>query len=73
MLRRGGWPSESAARAGQDEQFLVSLGRRYHRVARIYHYQWLGSPPNVGWDSGLLTPQGQPRPAYGVLLAASAG
>ncbi len=71
VLRRGGWRSESAAAAGKDEQFLVSLGRRYHRVTRIYHYQWLGSPPNVGWDSGLLTPQGQPRPAYWVLRNAA--
>ncbi|MBV9309833.1 MAG: hypothetical protein JOZ73_03335 [Solirubrobacterales bacterium] len=71
VLRRGTWPHQSAARAANDEKFLFSLGRRFHRVARIYHYQWIGSPPNVGWDSGLLTLQGKPRPAYWVVLQAA--
>lgn len=71
VLRRGTWPRQSAARAGNDEKFLISLGRRYRRVTRIYHYQWLGSPPTAGWDSGLLSPQGAPRPAYWVLRNAA--
>ena len=71
VLRRGTWRRQSAARAAKDEKFLLSLGRRFHRVARIYHYQWLGSPPTSGWDSGLLTPQGAPRPAYWVLVKAA--
>jgi hypothetical protein len=71
VLRRGTWRHQSAARAGKDEKFLISLAKRYHRVARIYHYQWLGSPPGSGWDSGLLTPGGHPRPAYWVLRGAA--
>jgi hypothetical protein len=63
--RRGHWQfrNQSPNAANRDEQFLFSLPRRFHRVTRIYHYQWQ-AVPSVGWDSGLLGPQGKPRPAY---------
>ena len=68
VLRRGHWQyqNQSAAAAGRDEKFLFSLPKRFHRIARIYHYQWLGTvpAPNNGWDSGLLNPNGTTRPAY---------
>jgi hypothetical protein len=68
VLRRGHWKykNQSAAAAGRDEKFLFSLPKKYHRIARIYHYQWLGEidTPNTGWDSGLLNPSGTTRPAY---------
>lgn len=69
VLRRGHWKyrNQSAAAAARDEQYLLSLTRRYHRIARIYHYQWQ-SNPKAGWDSGLLAANGRPRPAYTVLL-----
>ena len=46
--------------------FLFSLPQRLHRVSKIYHYQWQGelAGPNSGWDSGLLTTSGAPRPGY---------
>jgi polysaccharide biosynthesis protein PslG len=68
VLRRGHWQysNQSAAAAAKDEQFLLSLARRYHRIARIYHYQWQGNP-SAGWDSGLIAPNGRPRPAYTLL------
>jgi len=69
ILQRGHWwfPNQSAASAAGDEQFLLSLTKRYHRIARIYHYEWQGVA-NAGWDSGLIAPNGSPRPAYNVLL-----
>ena len=69
VLRRGHWQyhNQSAAAAAQDEQFLLSLSKRFHRIARIYHYQWQANPL-AGWDSGLIAADGQPRPAYTVLL-----
>jgi hypothetical protein len=68
-LRRGHWwyPNQSANAAARDEQFLLSLTKRYHRIARIYHYEWKGVT-TAGWDSGLIGPNGRPRPAYTVLL-----
>jgi hypothetical protein len=68
VLRRGHWqyPNQSATAAAKDEQFLLSLTKRYHRIARIYHYQWQGNP-SAGWDSGLIAPNGRPRPAYTLL------
>ena len=50
-----------------DEQFLLSLPKRFPRVARIYHYQWKGTT-TAGWDSGLIAATGRQRPAYSVLL-----
>jgi polysaccharide biosynthesis protein PslG len=69
VLRRGHWwfPNQSATAAAGDEQFLLSLTKRYHRIARIYHYEWQGVA-GAGWDSGLIAPNGTPRPAYTVLL-----
>lgn len=73
--RRGHWPypDQSAAAAGRDEAFLFSLPARFTRITRIYHYQWHGTRPgsHVGWDSGLLYPNGTPRPAYYVVAKAA--
>jgi hypothetical protein len=69
VLDRGHWwfPYQSATAGAQDEQFLLTLTKRYHRIARIYHYEWQGVA-GAGWDSGLIAPDGRPRPAYTVLL-----
>jgi hypothetical protein len=67
VLRRGSWRTQSARAAAHDERFLLSLARRYHRIKRIYHYQWRGVS-SAGWDSGLIAPDDRPRPAYTVLL-----
>ena len=69
VLRRGHWQyrNQSAAAAAKDEQYLLSLTRRYHRIARIYHFEWQGVA-SAGWDSGLIAPNGHIRPAYTVLL-----
>jgi hypothetical protein len=77
VLRRGHWQfkNQSAAAAGRDEKFLFSLPKRFHRIARIYHYQWQGEvdTPNTGWDSGLINPNLTPRPAYQWVLNAAHG
>lgn len=69
VLSRGHWwfPNQSATSAAQDEQFLLSMTKRYRRIARIYHYEWQGVA-GAGWDSGLIAPNGRPRRAYTVLL-----
>jgi hypothetical protein len=69
--RRGHWQyaNQSVFGAARDERFLFSLPRRFHRITRIYHYQWQGTfaGPFTGWDSGLIGPRGVPRPAYWTL------
>jgi Glycosyl hydrolase catalytic core len=69
VLRRGHWQykNQSAAAAARDESYLLSLTKRFPRIARIYHYEWAANPA-VGWDSALIGPNNQPRPAYNVLL-----
>jgi hypothetical protein len=70
--RRGHWqfPNQSDAAAARDERFLFSLPRRFHRISRIYHYEWQGVSA-AGWDSGLIGPGGNERPAYFVVKAAT--
>lgn len=68
---RGHWQyrNQSVAAAGRDESFLFSLPKRFPRITRIYHYQWQGGP--APWDSGLIGPDGKPRPAYTALAKAA--
>lgn len=73
--RRGHWQyrNQSVAAAAKDEAFLFSLPKKFHRVTRIYHYEWQGSidTPTTGWDSGLLGPGGVPRPAFWTVAKAA--
>lgn len=77
VVRRGHWKggvlNQTLAKQAQDESFLFSLPKRFPRLTRIYHYQWQGTvySPNTGWDSGLLNPNGTPRPAYTVVQKAA--
>jgi hypothetical protein len=74
VLRRGHWgfPNQGPNGANNDERFLFSLPKRDHRIQRIYHYQWQ-AVTYAPWDSGLLGPQGKPRPAYWTFANALAG
>ncbi len=69
---RGHWRRKSPQRAAADERFLFSLPRKYHRITRIYHYQWQLALKN-GWDSALIGINGGIRPAYYVVKSAAAG
>ncbi len=59
---------ESASHAATATRFLfddlVPLSRR---ITRVYVYQWNTYPGPKTWDSGLIGPNGKPRPAYRVL------
>lgn len=41
------------------------------RIRRVYVYQW-NAPPQASWDSGLVSPDLEPRPALAVVLRALA-
>jgi polysaccharide biosynthesis protein PslG len=75
VIRRGHWQygNQSPAAAGRDEGYLFSMPSKFHRITRIYHYQWQGTvdTPSTGWDSGLIGPGGVPRPAYWPLAQAA--
>jgi hypothetical protein len=59
---------ESAEHAATATRFLfddlIPLSRR---ITRVYLYHWNSEPGPKTWDSGLIGPTGQPRPAYRVL------
>jgi hypothetical protein len=77
LLRRGHWQfkNQSSIGANRDERFLFALPKRFHNITAIYHYQWQGTVdgPSTGWDSGLIGPQGTPRPAYYTVRDAAHG
>jgi hypothetical protein len=72
--RRGHWQfkNQNVFAANKDERYLFALPKRFHRITRIYHYQWQGTP-TAPWDSGLMGPNGRPRPAYYTVRSAAAG
>jgi hypothetical protein len=72
--RRGHWQykNQNVFAANRDERYLFALPKRFPRIARIYHYQWEGTPW-APWDSGLLGPGGRPRPAYYTVRSAAGG
>ena len=75
VLSRGHWQykNQSAAAAAKDEQFLFALPAVFPRITVILHYQWESAPP-YHWDSGLSDYRTHKlRPAYYVVLKASAG
>jgi hypothetical protein len=46
---------------------LVRVDRR---ITRVYLYHWNGIPTGTSWDSGLISADGDPRPALQVLAEA---
>lgn len=54
--------------AGKVVGFLLGpLVRRNPRVERVYLYEWRAPSVNGSWDSGIVSPAGKERPAYGVV------
>lgn len=55
-------------RAARATRHVLGVARR-HRLERIYLYRWTGEPLGSRWDSGLIAPDGRPRPALNVVEA----
>lgn len=51
-------------RAGRAVSYALRLARKHSRVKRIYLYNWTGAKPTDRFDSGLVGPNGEPRPGY---------
>jgi len=59
---------ESPRHAAQATRWLFHLLRLSPRIRRVYVYQWSAQRgPNERWDSGLIAPNGRPRPAFWIL------
>jgi hypothetical protein len=61
---------ESAAHAAAATRWILKLAAAHHRVRRVYLYQWNADSPKQVWDSGLIGPRGDARPAFNVLARA---
>jgi len=65
---------QGAAYAGKVARFILGpLIRANPRIERVYFYNWKPGGTSLSWDSGLVSAQGQPRPAYQVIKNALRG
>jgi len=63
------WRYDLRRQARATKAVFAQAMRYRRRVTRLYWYEWRGSAlPAERWDSGLLNPDGSPRPAYDVAL-----
>jgi hypothetical protein len=57
-------PRRAAARLG----YLFKVTKRYRRsIKRLYIFSWSGAPRDARMDTGLVGPDGRPRPGYRVV------
>lgn len=56
-------------RAQKATRRLFTLAKLSRRISRVYVYHWRASAEPVSWDSGLLSPGGNPRPAFWVVAS----
>jgi polysaccharide biosynthesis protein PslG len=60
---------ESPSHAAKVTSWLFELADLSPRIRRLYLYHWNSERgPTVNWDSGLIDPHGEPRPAFRVLV-----
>jgi hypothetical protein len=57
----------SPARAAKATTYMFRLAKISRRISRMYIYQWTGAKRNARFDSGVIGPDGRPRPAYTVI------
>ena len=57
----------NAHQAARATRFALRLACVSRRIARVYLYNWQAPWRVTTWDSGIIGPRGNPRPAYGVL------
>lgn len=56
---------QGPAFAGKVTAYLLgTFAKRNPRVERIFFYEWKAPEGDVSWDSGLVSPTGEPRPGY---------
>lgn len=59
---------QGPAFAGRVTDYVLgNLVKRNPRVERVYLYEWKAPAGDVSWDSGLVSPDDKPRPAYGIV------
>ncbi len=59
---------QSVAHAARATRFVLEhLATLSPRIKRVYLYHFVNHGPEQPWDSGLLGPEGIPRPAFGVV------
>ena len=73
IVRFGRSFPESESRAARALTYMLRLARRTERIARVYVYNWTGTPPDERFDAGLIGPDGEPRRGYEVLRDALRG
>ena len=59
---------QGADYAGKVTNYIFgTMVKRNPRIERVYVYEWKAPTGPVSWDSGLVSPDDKPRPAYDVI------
>ncbi|MGZ4278400.1 MAG: hypothetical protein ACXVFK_15895 [Solirubrobacteraceae bacterium] len=61
---------ESPAHAAKATAWILKVADHRPRIRRVYLYQWNANSPTQVWDSGLIGPFGETRPAFAVVARA---
>jgi hypothetical protein len=48
-------------------KYVLGMTKRFTRIERVYLYQWNADSLFQAWDSGLIGPFGERRPAYDIV------
>jgi hypothetical protein len=57
----------SLSRAAKSLRTMLRIADTFPQIDRLYIYNWTGAPLGLRFDSGLVGPDGSPRPGYYVL------
>jgi len=60
----------SLSRAAKATAYAFTLAKSNKRITRLYLYNWFGAPTTARFDAGLMDVNGNPRPAYFILVKA---
>jgi Glycosyl hydrolase catalytic core len=61
------WPFDEERARASVARALSLADRHAGRIGRVYFYQWQAAATDL-WDSGLMRPDGWPRPSFGEIV-----
>jgi hypothetical protein len=67
IVKLDGVYSYSLTRAAKSLRTMLRIADTFPQIDRLYIYNWTGTAPTLRFDSGLVGPDGQPRPGFFVL------
>lgn len=67
IVKLDGVYTYSLSRAAKSLRTMLRIADAFPQIERLYIYNWTGAQPGLRFDSGLVGPDGTPRPGFFVL------